>query len=185
MKKVCFDIDCTLNDFELDFCTKFGWNKREIYNLYQRYPDKQEEIRNYLYDCETYRNLNLLYAPYLLYTYFQLMMGVSVYIGTSRPDECFHSTIEWIDRHSLFPEEVFFSRDDKVSLMVKNGMDILIDDSLEQLTKAQSCGILAVAWRQPWNSGWFPAFSADRKGNVLFAPREGRNMLFLRSQNDW
>jgi hypothetical protein len=173
MYKVAFDIDCVLNNFEIDFSMKFGWDKRETYNLYDRYPDKKDEIAKYVSSPETYSNLSLNRVALKLFKYYQTMPETLVYIATARPDNCYDATVRWLQNNDIEPEDLLYSKDNKVILMAKAGIDFFVDDSVAQLTAAKEIGIDAWAWRQPWNRDWYPCY-AEVHNTIWYAEENKR-----------
>jgi uncharacterized protein len=59
-------------------------------------------------------------------------------------------TAQWLDRIGLPYDELYCS-DDKISHAVEIGIDVLIDDSPENLERAIDAGITAATILHPWN----------------------------------
>ncbi|MCW3040538.1 MAG: hypothetical protein JWM31_2443 [Solirubrobacterales bacterium] len=76
--------------------------------------------------------------------------GHFVHITTHRPVDAHDATAKWLAHIGLRHDELYCS-DDKVSRCRQIGIDLLIDDSPENLRRAVDAGITAATILHPWN----------------------------------
>jgi uncharacterized HAD superfamily protein len=86
--------------------------------------------------------------------------GHFIHITSHRAVKAHGATARWLERIGLPYDELYCSYD-KVSRCVEIGIEILIDDSPVNLTRAAEHGILGATIRHPWN-----AEVCDRDGVV-------------------
>jgi uncharacterized protein len=76
--------------------------------------------------------------------------GHFIQVSSQRPLECHTATKEWLTSIGLPFDDVDFSGD-KVSRCAAKGIDVLIDDSPLNLSRAMDLGITPAAIVHPWN----------------------------------
>ncbi len=76
--------------------------------------------------------------------------GHFVHITTHRSVEAHDATARWLQHIGLQHDELYCS-DDKVARCREIGIDLLIDDSPENLLRAVEAGITAATIEHPWN----------------------------------
>jgi phosphoglycolate phosphatase-like HAD superfamily hydrolase len=76
--------------------------------------------------------------------------GHGIHIISHRPERSLTATGRWLDDIGLHRHELCCS-DDKVARCRRIGIDLLIDDSPDNLLRALDAGILAATLRHPWN----------------------------------
>ncbi|UTI63074.1 hypothetical protein NBH00_17115 [Paraconexibacter antarcticus] len=76
--------------------------------------------------------------------------GHFIHITTHRSADAHEPTARWLEHHGLSYDELYCS-DDKVARCVEIGIDLLIDDSPENLLRAVDSGIAAATILHPWN----------------------------------
>ena len=76
--------------------------------------------------------------------------GHFIHITSHRADEAHGPTAEWLDRIGLSYDELYCSND-KVTRCEEIGIDLLIDDSPDNLLRAIDAGIAAATILHPWN----------------------------------
>jgi FMN phosphatase YigB (HAD superfamily) len=89
--------------------------------------------------------------------------GHDIHITSHRAERSLTATRRWLDDIGLRHHELYCG-DDKVAHCRRMGIDLLIDDSPENLLGALDAGILAATLRHPWNEevrDSAPVISAD------------------------
>lgn len=76
--------------------------------------------------------------------------GHFIHITTHRTPDAHEPTARWLEHHGLAYDELYCS-DDKVARCVEIGIDLLIDDSPDNLRRAVDSGIAAATILHPWN----------------------------------
>jgi uncharacterized HAD superfamily protein len=76
--------------------------------------------------------------------------GHFIHITSHRSADAHAATARWLERIGLQYDELYCS-DDKVSRCQEIGIDLLIDDSPDNLQRAVDAGIAAATIRHPWN----------------------------------
>ena len=76
--------------------------------------------------------------------------GHFIHVTSHRDDSCHGATTTWLDNIGLRYDELYCSSD-KVSRCVELGIDLLVDDSPQNLTRAVESGIVAATIVHPWN----------------------------------
>jgi FMN phosphatase YigB (HAD superfamily) len=85
--------------------------------------------------------------------------GHFIQITSHRATDAHPHTLRWLDEIGLPHDELYCSYD-KVARCVELGIDVLIDDSPVNLTKALEAGITAATLEHPWNRGVADVISA-------------------------
>ena len=99
-RKVVFDCDGCLADFEGAFCCEFGFNNRELAHLEYRYPNKARQINKFINDGFVYKNLQPHHLGLDIVEWLN-EVGFEVHIVTSRPFGMERLTIDWLSRHGV------------------------------------------------------------------------------------
>jgi uncharacterized HAD superfamily protein len=76
--------------------------------------------------------------------------GHFIHITSHRDTACQEATTDWLNRHNVPHDELYCSYD-KISKCVEIGIDVLIDDSPVNLSRAIDEGITAATILHPWN----------------------------------
>jgi FMN phosphatase YigB (HAD superfamily) len=76
--------------------------------------------------------------------------GHFIHVTSHRHDAAHPATEEWLERIGLHYDELYCSMD-KMTRAVEIGIDVLIDDSPENLLRAVEAGITAATLLHPWN----------------------------------
>jgi uncharacterized HAD superfamily protein len=76
--------------------------------------------------------------------------GHFIHITSHRAVEAYDATAQWLDRIGLPFDELYCSYD-KVSRCREIGIDLLIDDSPDNLRRALDAGIVGATILHPWN----------------------------------
>lgn len=85
--------------------------------------------------------------------------GHFIHITSHRASDAHPHTSEWLDRIGLPHDELYCSYD-KIARCVEIGIDVLIDDSPVNLTRALETGMTAATLEHPWNRGMEGVISA-------------------------
>jgi uncharacterized HAD superfamily protein len=76
--------------------------------------------------------------------------GHFIHITSHRAESCYPATTRWLDAIGLQYDELYCSWD-KVGRCQEIGIDVLIDDSPSNITRAVDAGMLAATIVHPWN----------------------------------
>ena len=76
--------------------------------------------------------------------------GHHVLVASHRQPRCSEATAEWLRAIGL-PYDELYCDFDKVGHCLQKRIDVLIDDSPENLTAAAAAGIVAATLAHPWN----------------------------------
>jgi hypothetical protein len=151
-KIVAVDVDGVLADFDGAFCRKFGWNKRHIYSLQQRYPTKKFEIELFVMSLYTYERLDILSLGVKIVR-FLYENGFSIHIVSSRPENTDRVTGEWLKRHRIPFHYLSVGIPANIKpwhyMNMKPGL--VLEDSLDIALSATKLGIYSFLIDQPWN----------------------------------
>jgi len=83
---------------------------------------------------------------------------IKVFLVSHQPPTAFLPTAQWIEQHRLFREVdgVILLKGGLAKSIEKSefDLDILIDDSTENLKEFREHGGIAIAFAQPWNQDW-------------------------------
>jgi len=158
---MAFDLDGVLFDFESVFCEKFGHAHRDLYDLYNRYPNgRYYEIEEFINSPQTYENLPPIFGGLTL-LHEVANRGIKIVYLTQRPRSAKLNTMESMSNYS-FPNAPIFFTDDKFDTvsewnMVNPDCQImgLVDDNPIVLAGLPTW-VKAICWEQPWNRGIFP-----------------------------
>jgi uncharacterized protein len=77
--------------------------------------------------------------------------GHFIHITSHRATDAHEHTAEWLDRVGIPYDELYCSYD-KIARCVEIGIDVLVDDSPTNLTRAHARGIVPATLRHPWNA---------------------------------
>lgn len=76
--------------------------------------------------------------------------GHFIHITSHRAVDAHPHTSEWLVNIGL-PHDELYCSDDKIARCLQIGIDVLIDDAPENLTKAVEAGMVAATLEHPWN----------------------------------
>jgi len=76
--------------------------------------------------------------------------GHWIHITSHRAEHCHTATRRWLDDIGLQYDDLYCSYD-KVARCVELGVDLLIDDSPDNIVRALEAGLIAATLRHPWN----------------------------------
>jgi uncharacterized protein len=76
--------------------------------------------------------------------------GHFIHITSHRATDTHAHTAEWLEQIGL-PHDDLYCSDDKIIRCVELGIDVLIDDSPDNLRRAAEVGITAATLEHPWN----------------------------------
>ena len=77
--------------------------------------------------------------------------GHWIHVTSHRRDSTTAATARWLDAIGLPYDDLLYCSFDKVSRCIELDIDVLIDDSPVNLTRAREHGIVAAAIIHPWN----------------------------------
>lgn len=161
------DMDGLMADFEFEFCLKFGDDRRYLVNLVERYPDREQEIIDFVRSPNTYARLSTIplgvdIARWLVVRERRweddkrLYPRSNVAIVTSRPMSAMKVTKEWLKKHKI-PYHQFIINPDKEQAIKLLQPDIVVDDIIGvcQLAYNSIEEVKPVLVEQPWNDTIF------------------------------
>jgi len=76
--------------------------------------------------------------------------GHFIHVTSHRDQHCYEATARWLDRIGL-PYDDLHTSHDKVGRCVELGIELLVDDSPQNLARAIEHGILVATISHPWN----------------------------------
>lgn len=159
---VLVDIDGVIADFESEFCDRFGYDNREMFNLSARYPEVDKSlIEELVASPYSYENLIPIFGGAVALLSNLRSRGFYTVIMTSRSKELAEVTREWLEGFEIQYNELWFAQNKAVAIQDFNQMYpsrkafLLIDDCPANLGELPE-GVTGVAWEQPWNDGYFP-----------------------------
>lgn len=159
---VLVDMDGVIADFESEFCDRFGYEHREMFNLSARYPEVDKSlIEELVASPYSYENLIPIFGGAVALLSNLRSRGFYTVIMTSRSKELAEVTREWLEGFEIQYNELWFAQNKAVAIQDFNQMYpsrkafLLIDDCPANLGELPE-GVTGVAWEQPWNDGYFP-----------------------------
>lgn len=157
---VFVDMDGVISDFESEFCDRFGYDNRNLYDLFSRYPEIDPAlIEEFINSPESYENLVPIFGGAVALLGLLRSRGVFVTILTARPKKLAEVTRTWLEGYEIQYNELWYARNKHIAIQEYNQMypkragSLLIDDSPSHL---QIYPIKGIAWEQPWNEGFYP-----------------------------
>lgn len=78
--------------------------------------------------------------------------GHFIHITSHRATDAHPHTSEWLTNIGL-PHDELYCSDDKIARCIQIGIDVLIDDAPQNLTRAVEAGMVAATLEHPWNRG--------------------------------
>lgn len=164
--EVVLDIDGVIADFEGLFCHRFGNRNRHLVSLTARYPDREQDIKNFVDDRSTYFTLlplpiGIEIAKWLVQrvnAYGRRQSRANVTILTSRPFRTYEVTKKWLKQEGVPYHNMEFARN-KADWMESRKPDICVDDIIDVCEGAalKVPGITPVLVEHPWNeTPFFP-----------------------------
>ena len=162
---IMVDIDGVLADFEAKFCEDFGYDNRDEYNFYKRYPFLDPGlITEYVSDPENYKDLLPIFGG-ALFCQEAKSRGYYVLLVTSRDTKLREATKAWLSQYNIQYNELGFSKNkeefirdfEKINANLK--VTMVVDDSVSSF--AGMVGRTCFVWEQRWNQGYYPRISYD------------------------
>lgn len=157
---VFVDMDGVIADFESEFCDRFGYDNRPLYNLSSRYPEiDQMLISEFVESPSSYERLIPIFGGAVALLGLLASRGAYIVILTARSKKLAQVTREWVEGYQLLFNEIWFAQDKGTAIQEFNKMYpnrkgiLLIDDSPMNVN---ICPIQSVVWEQPWNEGIYP-----------------------------
>jgi len=142
--RIALDIDDTLAQFYPAACKYFGKEvvQTDIWDMdgYASFiPQNYEEI---LHNKKFWTNLEILSPPESInFDFFCYMTSLSV--------ERFDERVRWIESNK-YPNKPIIFTEDKISMCLSLGIDVIIDDKPQTIEEARSVGILGILFRPPY-----------------------------------
>lgn len=183
-KLAVFDIDGVLCEFEpalvhalaMEFGEIAKLNRSE-YSLEERFKAYPELAKRAL---ELTANPNFYYGlkrdDYAHEFTIELMnSGYAIMYLTSRPKSCEAFTRRWLEKNTFNYSEtlgLFCDVQEKAEFLSDIGVDIVVDDSMEQVAHLHKLGKPAFCWSQEWNKGMFPRLYVDKDETLMLWKRE-------------
>ena len=155
--RIALDIDSTLHHYwdqfaaaaERRFGVRLPYGEQTTWEVDQL---RREQLRALV--AETHLPENILAAePYpgaVETVRAWKRAGHFIHVTSHRDVGCRQATAEWLERIGLPYDELYCSYD-KVSRCVEIGIDLLIDDSPDNLQRALDAGLRVATLRHPWN----------------------------------
>lgn len=159
---VAVDIDGVISDFESEFCDRFGYERRDLYSLYERYPNVDPGlIEEFVSSPSSYENLVPIFGGAVALLGTLRARGHYILLMTSRSKKLAEVTREWLEGYEIQYNELWFTKDKAGSIEEFNTMYpsrkvILLVDDYGRNTESLPSGVVGAVWRQPWNEGHFP-----------------------------
>lgn len=173
-KLAVFDIDGVLCDFEPAIvhalARQFGaiakLNRHEYYfeKRFSNYPEVAKRALELTADPNFYYGLPVdNFARDFARDLHE--EGYSIMYVTSRPKSCKEFTRRWLEKN-VFNDRgdlgLFCGVQDKSEFLGDMDVDIVVDDSREQVEELLNSGKSAFCWSQEWNEGVFPRLYVDK-----------------------
>lgn len=137
------DLDGVVFEFIEDFESRFGDAHREYVSLYARYPERKEEIIDYVQNPKTYQRLFVRPLGLKIAKYLWDRADTAIHIVSSRPLKALEITKKRLSEIELHYDTISF-RKDKVPFIKAIEPDMVIDDIISVLQGVQPIpGILA------------------------------------------
>lgn len=184
MKKVIFDIDGVLADFEgqavKELYRKFqdiGKANRHLFRFEDRFNGYSQVIE---YANGLVADANFYYALPPIeegIAFLEELMneGYEIIYVTSRPLSAYSFTYRWLLKNTTDIEpNVICGVGDKANFVshLKNEVEFVVDDNPEQIARIKEVGLVVVCWSQPWNEGIFPRLYVRSDGEVMLWAKE-------------
>jgi len=149
-KKIVFDIDGVLADFEKAFCEKFGYDNRNLYKLEDRYPNKINDIHKFVESKKVYEDLNPIHLGI-----YGILSAVEddfeIYILSSRPKHVEKATINWMKKHNIPWHFMEIGIKNKVESIVKINPVFIVEDQLSICLECAKFNIRCILFDWLWN----------------------------------
>lgn len=178
-KLAVFDIDGVLCEFEPALVRilknefgSIGTINRHEYSFEARFKNRQDVLTRAL---ELTADPNFYYGlprdEYAFSFAAQLMnLGYGVMYLTSRPKSCETFTRRWLEKNTYNYKGslgLFCGVKDKSEFLADVDVDIVVDDSKEQVEWLHNSGKPAFCWSQEWNEGIFPRLYVDKDETLM------------------
>lgn len=159
---IAVDLDGVVFDFESEFCDRFGYDNRHLFDLHSRYPKIDKDLINeFVSDPEVYENLLPIFGG-ILFLRLAKRLGFYIWLVTSRPKHLAEVTRNQLEGYDVPFHDITYTVDKSLAIQEYNEMypnrpvRMLVDDSIKNLNGLNKLGIIPMAWEQPWNTGWYP-----------------------------
>lgn len=135
---------CLANpEFDKDFDSISDWDLRKFY-------ENPDVLTLFFKDWAADVFLNAFVVPQSLETLRQLRAdGHQIVFATHQYPGNEGYTLTWLQKHGFEYDGIFFGAEKSIL-----GVDVLIDDRIENLESAQRRGILPICFDRPWNREW-------------------------------
>ena len=157
-----FDIDGVLADFEGEFCKRFGYDNRGMFDLERRYPYIDAEIiREFVANPFIYLDLWPIFGGKLLLEQCY-ERAYEIKLVTSRPIRVNYETLEWLEIYNIPYSGIFHVQNKHHFILEYNSQNLhspvkmLVDDNPRNLYGVKDLGIIPLCWEQPWNNWMYP-----------------------------
>lgn len=143
-----------LADFDGASRRVLGECNTSLFSLEERYPGREDEIREIVYDPAFYRKLYM--TPYAQVV-TQTLKRRKYYIlaVTSRPKNTDGATWDWSRNHGLHIDTIWF-RKDKIPILKEFNPIYMIEDCPQHITAMWKADIPVIIMDQPWNQNGVP-----------------------------
>lgn len=137
------DLDGVVFEFIEDFESRFGPDHPEYVSLVARYPERKQEIMDYVKNPKTYQKLEVRPLGLGIAKYLLSRKDTAIHIVSSRPSTALDITKKRLSEIGLRYTTISF-RKDKVPFIKAINPDLVIDDIISVLQGIQPVpGILA------------------------------------------
>ncbi len=163
--RVGVDIDGVLNDI-LSICVEGLNDYLEVtlttedmtdYNFAKSYQVPQEKVVEFFIREETNILRNAAPQQNAAETLFEMNKQHQIILVTARPENQRKVTEEWLKKHEIdYDKLIMVGSSDKRKACLKERIDVLIEDSLENALMVNGQGIPVILMNAPHNQGKLP-----------------------------
>lgn len=185
---VVLDIDGVIADFEGGFCDVFGYDRRHLVRLQDRYPEHRGSIDNYIHDRSSYRHLTIEpvgveIAKWLMtrvYRFDVRQTRAYVHIVSARPLNFDVLTREWL-AYNHVPHHDLTITPNKESYIAHLKPDIMVDDIIGVCETVQKAvpDVQPVLVAHPWNedTAFIPRITTLNQFQEIYQKVAGEKLL--------
>ena len=158
MPRIALDIDSTLHHYwdlladlsERRFGVPLPYEEQHGWGIHQLEPAQLKELIDETHSAENIETAEPY--PYAVETVRAWHAeGHWIHVTSHRAEGTRESTVRWLERIGMPYDDLHCSYD-KISRCVELGIDVLVDDSPLNLTKAREQGIIGATIIHPWNA---------------------------------
>lgn len=160
-KIACLDIDGVLADFESAFAERFGWERRDLVELEERYPSKSYEIDLFVNSTRTYENLNIVQLGVDIAN-FLCRKGFDIHIVSSRPSYTSQISGLWLKQNKIPFHYLSVGITHKVGYYMSLHPSIVVEDMVDIAIGVGRFGVHSFLINQPWNENKWENGSVKR-----------------------